>query len=288
MAQYFNCLITFEDMMEENIAVNQKSTLLIEQRTLESEFLERQVIIDAYLPKNVHQPEKISLLLINDGQDLPKMPFDKILDKLYESGSIEPLICVGIHCGPERKLEYGTECQADFKGRGAKAGLYNKFIFDELLPFLRKTYHIPSFKEKSFAGFSLGALSAFDIVWNHASEFSKVGVFSGSLWWRRKGYDDGYDDEKDRIMHLQVRKGHFHPWLKFFFECGNLDEEADRNKNGIIDSIDDALDMIVLLKSKGYTDEHIKYLELKDGAHDVESWGRAFPEFLKWGWGKKG
>jgi hypothetical protein len=46
--------------------------------------------------------------------------------------------------------------------------------------------------------------------------------------------------------------------------------------------------MIVLLKSKGYTDEHIKYLELKDGAHDVESWGRAFPEFLKWGWGKKG
>jgi enterochelin esterase-like enzyme len=274
-------------MSEENIIATQKSNLLIEQRTIESEFLERQVIIDAYLPTNVLQPEKMSLLLINDGQDLPKMPFDDILDKLYEAGSLEPIICIGIYCGPERRLEYGTECQADFKGRGAKAGLYNKFIFDELLPFLRKTYHIPSFKEKSFAGFSLGALSALDIVWNHASEFSKVGVFSGSLWWRRKGYDDGYDDEKDRIMHLQVRKGQFHPWLKFFFECGNLDEEADRNKNGIIDSIDDALDMIVLLKSKGYTDQHIKYLELKDGAHDVESWGRAFPDFLKWGWGKK-
>ena len=274
-------------MTDETLSATEKSTLLIERGSIQSEFLEREVIIDAYLPTNVLQPDKMSLLLINDGQDLPNMPFENILDKLYASDSIEPLTCVGIHCGPDRKMEYGTECQADYKGRGAKAGLYCKFIFDELLPYLRKKYHIPSFKEKSFAGFSLGALSAFDIVWNHATEFSKVGVFSGSLWWRRKGYEDGYDDEKDRIMHLQVRKGQFHPWLKFFFECGVLDEKADRNENGIIDSIDDALDMIVLLKAKGYTDEHIKYLELKDGQHDVESWGKAFPEFLKWGWGKK-
>jgi len=25
---------------------------------------------------------------------------------------------------------------------------------------------------------------------------------------------------------------------------------------------------------------------LKDGKHDVSTWGRAFPDFLKWGWGK--
>jgi len=65
-----------------------------------------------------------------------------------------------------------------------------------------------------------------------------------------------------------------------------MDETADRNKNGVIDSIDDALDLIVELKAKGYTDEHIKYLELPDGTHDVVTWTKAFPEFLKWGWGK--
>lgn len=271
------------------MAIEKISTLnhlLVEQNYLESNYLEREVKIDVYLPNNVSHPEKMSLLLINDGQDLAAMPFEEILEKLIENNAIEPLMSVGIYCGADRKMEYGTAYSADYNGRGAKAGLYTKFIFDELLPFIRRTYNIPSFKEKSFAGFSLGGLSALDIAWNHATEFSKVGIFSGSLWWRRKAYEDGYSDEKDRLMHLQIRNGAFYPWMKFFIECGTGDETDDRNNNGIIDSIDDALDLIIELKAKGYTDEHIRYLELKDGKHDVPTWAKAFPAFLKWGWGK--
>ena len=40
------------------------------------------------------------------------------------------------------------------------------------------------------------------------------------------------------------------------------------------------------LKEKGYTANDIKYVELQDGKHDVPTWARAFPDFLKWGWGK--
>jgi enterochelin esterase-like enzyme len=169
-------------------------------------------------------------------------------------------------------------------GRGSKAGLYTKFILDELMPFLRKRFHIVSFKEKAMAGFSLGGLSALDLVWNHANEFSKVGIFSPSLWWRRKSYEEGYDEEKDRLMHLQIRKGICYPWLQFYIQCGAMDETADRNKNGIIDSIDDALDLVVELKAKGYSEEHIHYLELLDGKHDVATWARILPEFIRWGW----
>ncbi|MBA4198242.1 MAG: esterase [Chitinophaga sp.] len=264
-----------------------KGFITIEQSIIASQYLEREVTIDAYIPENLHQPEQISLLLINDGQDLPKMPFDEILNALISRNEIEPLFCIGIHCGAERKREYGTAYSADYKGRGDKAGLYTKFIFDELMPFIRKKYHAPSFKEKAFAGFSLGGLSALDIVWNHASEFTKAGIFSGSLWWRRKSYEDNYDDETDRLMHLQIRNGTFYPWLQFFIECGTLDETADRNKNGVIDSIDDALDLIVELKAKGYTGNHIQYIELEKGKHDVSTWAKAFPDFLKWGWGKR-
>jgi predicted alpha/beta superfamily hydrolase len=156
---------------------------------------------------------------------------------------------------------------------------------DELLPFIRTTYHINSFKEKSFAGFSLGGLSALDIVWNHALDFSKVGVFSGSLWWRRKGYSEGYDEEKDRIMHMQINKGTYKPGLKFFIQTGLLDETADRNNNGVIDSVEDAQALIESLKEKGYKDDQIKYVELEDGKHNIETWARVFPDFLKWGWG---
>ncbi len=261
-------------------------TVTVLQSTIFSQYLEREVLIDAYLPYPVKAPEQLSLLLINDGQDLPVMNFAELLQGLLDQNKIEPILCIGIYCGHDRRMEYGTAYSADYKGLGAKAGLYSKFIFDELLPFIRRHYNIASFKDKSFAGFSLGGLSALDIAWNHATEFKRAGIFSGSLWWRRKGYEDNYDDENDRLMHLQIRKGAFYPWLTFFIQCGALDETADRNNNGIIDSIDDALDLIVELKAKGYTDEHIKYFLLEDGRHDVPTWGRAFPEFLQWGWGK--
>jgi len=78
-------------------------------------------------------------------------------------------------------------------------------------------------------------------------------------------------------MHRQVRNGSYYPWLKFFFEVGTLDEVADRNKNGIIDSIDDTRSLIDELKKKGYKEPNdICYLELKDGKHDVPTWLRHF------------
>jgi esterase/lipase superfamily enzyme len=149
---------------------------------------------------------------------------------------------------------------------------------------------VQSFKEKSFCGFSLGALSALDIVWNHPEEFTKIGLFSGSFWWRTVSQDDVlFDEDKHRIMQQQIRNGSYYPWLKFFFETGTLDETADRNKNGVIDAIDDTISLIYELVLKGYDKEtDIKYFEMKDGRHDVPTWGRAFPEFLKWGWGKNG
>jgi enterochelin esterase-like enzyme len=264
------------------------SGILVEVDCVKSEFLQREVKVDFYLPQNVADPSQMSLLLINDGQDMEKMGFESILEKLYAAQSITPLLCVAIHCGPERRMEYGVAGIPDYKDRGASADLYASFVFEELLPFIRKKYAVPSFREKAFAGFSLGGLSALDIVWSHPDEFQKVGVFSASLWWRSIDQaDEKYDDDKHRIIHQQVRRGQHYPWLKFFFQCGNMDETKDRNNNGIIDSIDDTMDLMKELESKGYNKGNdIHYLELKDGHHDVFTWGRAMPVFLKWGWGK--
>jgi hypothetical protein len=54
--------------------------VLVESVTLVSEPLEREVRVDFYLPTNIEDPSKMSLLLINDGQDLVAMGFDKILN----------------------------------------------------------------------------------------------------------------------------------------------------------------------------------------------------------------
>ncbi|MEO6219911.1 MAG: alpha/beta hydrolase-fold protein [Ginsengibacter sp.] len=264
--------------------IEKEPKTLTEKHILYSDLLKRDVILDFYLPPGFSSD--VSLLLINDGQDLITMNFGIILEELYRNENITPLFCVGIHCSADRKNEYGTAGILDSRGRGTKALLYHRFIFEELLPFINITYNLFSFKEKSFCGFSLGGLNALDIVWKHPTEFTKAGVFSGSLWWRKVSQNDpAFDEHNHRIMHTQIRNGEYYPWLKFFFETGTLDEMADRNKNGIIDSIDDTLSLIEELVRKGYDPVNdIRYLEIKDGKHDVATWGRAFPEFLKWGW----
>lgn len=273
----------FEDM-----SAIKTAHIVVENHLIFSTFLNREVKVDFYFPPKKANSANLSLLLINDGQDLVTMQFENILEDLYETQAISDLFCVGLHCSADRKNEYGTAKYLDYKGRGARAALYNRFILEELMPYIRRTLFTCSFKEKCFAGFSLGGLCALDMVWNHPMEFSKVGVFSGSLWWRDKDQDDvDFDETTNRIMHNQVKQTpDIYPWLKFFFEVGTLDEVADRNNNGIIDAIDDTLSFIDILVNKGYNRQTaIAYLELNEGRHDVPTWAIAFPDFLKWGWG---
>jgi enterochelin esterase-like enzyme len=266
----------------------QLSGILVENVIIPSAYLDREVIVDIYLPKNISDLGSINLLLLNDGQDLPKFHFNSMLESLHKLGEIEPLLCAGIHCGPERRMEYGTTLIEDYKGRGAKAKEHENFVLQELIPFIKSNYNLEEFKEKAYAGFSLGGLSAIDTVWSHPEEFSKVGIFSGSLWWRSKALDAGYVEETDRIMHKKIREGEYVPGLKFYFTTGSLDEKMDRNKNGVIDSIDDTLGLIEELQKKGYElEKDIVYINYEQGRHDVHTWGKAMPDFLKWGWGKK-
>ena len=130
------------------------SGILVENVYIPSKWLERDVIVDFYLPKNIPDPGMLNLLLINDGQDLPKFHFDLMLDKLYTGNEIEPILCAAIHCGKDRKMEYGTVEPLDFKGRGSRARDHKKFVFEELLPYIRKNYMITNFKEKSYAIFA--------------------------------------------------------------------------------------------------------------------------------------
>ena len=264
------------------------SSILTENATLHSQFLGRNVQIDSFLPRDIGDPANASLLLVNDGQNMDELGLKNILENLYNKGSLTPILTVAIHASSTRKIEYGTAIQADYLGRGAGAGLFTQFVRHELLPMIDKKFSHLQFKEKAFAGFSLGGLMALDIVWNYPAEFTTAGVFSGSLWWRSLDHEhEDYDDEIHRIMHQQIKKGKHHPGLKFFFSTGSLDETHDRNNNGIIDSIDDTLALIDDLVSLGYKDgKDIRYINYEEGKHDIATWARAMPEFLMWRWGK--
>lgn len=249
---------------------------------LPSKSLSRQVQVDFYQPIPFPAGTDASLILFNDGQLLAEMNFSTLLQDSLAAFPSASCLVAGIHAGPDRLQEYGTAAMPDFAGRGARAGAYTSFVLDELLPFIGVKYAEVNFAGKTFAGFSLGGLSALDIVWNHPDAFAKAAVFSGALWWRKKDIGKGYCEDRDRIMHQQVKEGVSVPGLQFFFECGTDDERMDRNKNGIIDSIDDTLDLIRLLQQKGYPQTSVCYLQMEKGQHNVLTWKKAMPTFLQW------
>lgn len=253
--------------------------------TINSVALKREITCTILLPAG-DIAEPLNLLLLNDGQEIGNLQLKQTLQKLYNQNRIKPVAIVAIHAGDDRLQEYGIAGKPDFKKRGAKAGLYTNFIKDELLPEIDKLISLKSFETIAFAGFSLGGLSALDIAWNNPGIFNKVGVFSGSFWWRSKDLGKGYTDA-DRITHNMIRETVNKPDLQFWLQTGTKDETADRNQNGIIDSIDDTIDLIKELENKGYTrPADITYVEVFGGSHNTETWGKAMPKFLSWAFGR--
>ena len=259
------------------------ATDLISTLHFRSKLLRRDVRIDIFLPPDnvVSKNEKYRLLLLNDGQDWEQLHLPNTLALLY-ARKMPPTLIAAIHAG-KRIQEYGIAAIPDYKKRGSKAGLYSLFVTSELLPYLQEKYRISSKPQhRAIAGCSLGGLSAFDIAWHFPELFGNVGVFSGSFWWRSKALDDNYT-ENDRIMHQLLQQSVKREGLKIWLQTGTNDETADRNQNGIIDAIDDTLDIIAILQNKGYkmgTD--IRYLQIENGQHNQATWAKALPDFLKW------
>lgn len=227
------------------------------------------------------------VLYLNDGQSLRQVKMRDALMDAYTRNIIPPVIVVAVYANANRMQEYGVASAPDYKKRGSKAGKYTRFITHELRKLINTNFRtLTDSNFNSIAGYSLGGLSAFDIAWHHPELFNSAGIFSGSFWWRSKAYNDGYNEETDRIIHQLVKNSKSKPPLRFWFQCGTMDEMADRNNNEVIDAIDDTLDLMRELKKLGYTQPHeMQYIEVVNGRHHESTWADVMPLFLSWTFG---
>jgi enterochelin esterase-like enzyme len=251
--------------------------------TLYSKHLQRNVKLHILHTPPPSDRSLFNLLILNDGQDMDKLHVKESMDSLYKAGKILPLVIIGIEAG-DRMQEYGVTDKPDYLNRGSRATFYDAFINNELYPYAKKQTAVRKFQSVVIAGCSMGGLSAFDIAWNHPDKISKVGVFSGSFWWRDKASEDSsYSDEKNRIMYSKLKASRKKPGLQYWFYAGAEEEKGDRDKDSIIDIIDDTKDIINLLEKKNVVvPQGIVYRELPNGVHDYSSWSEVFPEFLIW------
>ncbi len=269
--------VLFSSNMKDNLEIHE----LID---FPSVHLQRTVRIKIFLPPGFDpfQATEYPSLYFNDGQDMKALKMSETLQQVYQHNSLQKLLVIAVHAG-DRGQEYGTASQLDYKQRGRKARQYGNFITQELVPMVRSIYHASAKPtDTCIAGFSLGGLSALDIAWDYPDIFAKVGLFSASLWWRSQAYTPD-DPDGHRIMHQIIRDSVIRPGFRFWLQTGTNDETEDRNNNGIIDSIDDTMDLIRELEKLSYRQGHdIRYVEVKGGYHNQATWHKVMPDFLHW------
>lgn len=229
-------------------------------------------VINTPVPNN---KSDFNLLLLNDGQEIEKLRVKEIVDSLYRSKLIQPLIVVGIHAF-DRKKEYGVAGNPDVNGNGTYAEKYQGFIRGELLPFVKKKAAVGRFHSVTLAGVDLGGLSAFDVAWDNADKFDKVGVFSGTFGIAGSDKNNSDSSAEDRILLNKIRSSRKRPHLQYWF----YEAKNDSTKN-------DTKELIDLIKKKNFINAgDIAFSEDKNGSNDYDSWSHAFPQFLLWAEGK--
>jgi len=249
----------------------------------ESRILGETRTIDVFLPRG-YQPGGATgypVLYANDGQDMEAVDLAGALDSLQRIGAMRPLIVVAVHA-TQRNQDYGTAGVANTQGLGARAEPYQRFLVEELMPSISGRYRVVDDpRNTGLMGWSLGGLSAFDLGWRRSDRFGIVGAFSGAFWWRT---DDGspMTRQSSRIVHRRVWETHEPPRLRLWFETGMQDETADRDGDGVIDSIQDTEELVTELVLKGYR-RGLDVVHLTvEGRHDLPTWRRLLPEFLAW------
>jgi len=241
--------------------------------------------VDVFLPPGYYAaPDRsYKVLYANDGQDMALLRMKKTLEVLYAGNKIERIIVVAVHATRHRVKEYGTAGIPNAQGLGARAGQYSKLLTDQVMPYINRHYRtLEGPTNTAIMGSSLGGISAFDIAWNHPLLFGKVGVFSGSFWWRTRDRSRAAKQDS-RIIHRIVRGSDKREGLKMWFEAGTKDETDDRDGNGVIDAIQDTTELMDALELRGYRKRvDMVYVEVKGGRHDQATWAKALPRFLRW------
>lgn len=236
-----------------------------------------------YLPPDYDAKREHALLLALDGQTMSRWRLRETLHDLVARRLMEPAVVVAVSASPRRLDEYGTAGALDFKQRGAQAEAFQLFLRETVLPLVRQRVTVTVDPARTgIFGASMGGLGAFDAAWGRPDVFGFAGVFSGALWWRSDNSGPAAQ-QASRIVHRCVRDTVGKPPLRLWFQAGTLDETADRDDNGVIDSIQDTTELMDELARKGFQrGRDMDYFESAGGRHHEPTWAEALPNFLRW------
>ncbi len=226
--------------------------------------------------------QRYPVLYLHDGQNLfdpGRSAFGMVwqagatADRLVRAGRIRPAIMVGIDNTPERLDEYAHWPDVRHKA-GGRGGLYARFVFEELKPFIDRQYRTRGDRSHTgIAGSSMGGLVSLTMATEHHRRFAMCGVLSPSLWWARARALDELEGGA--------------PWMRTmrFWLCmgtregqrrGHVTPHLERTR-----ALVERFDAAGLLPGRDYC-----YWEVAGGEHNEEAWASRFDKVLLYffGW----
>ena len=211
--------------------------------------------IDVYATPGFQPQAGITpVLLLFDGdesRDLLQVPV--ILDNLFAEQRIEPMLAVFL-IQPYERRESDLGCSS----------ATNRYLVDELLPWLRKEYKIRTAPEQTVAaGASLGGLAAAYAALHSPGDIARVLSQSGAFWW-------GKTDSEHEWLTSEVRSSP-RVNVKFYLDVGLMETKGET-----ISQLQTNRRLNALLRLQGYS---VIYREF-NGIHGFPCWRAGFADAL--------
>lgn len=173
----------------------------IQRLTVVSPELNDTIDVDVWVPEGYTTGKRYPVLYMHDGQNLydstttwngQSWEMDRTACELISSGDIEPLLIVGIHSDPARRVsqlmpekavrDAGLEdlmAEVKLKGQPVLGDEYAAFVVNTLKPLIDKTYPTLSDRDNTMVmGSSMGGLMSLYLISEYPEIFGGAGCLS--------------------------------------------------------------------------------------------------------------
>jgi enterochelin esterase family protein len=206
------------------------------------------------------------LLVVFDGRSYTTViPTPTILDNLLAAGHIPPLAAVLLQSPGDSEVEqrkartWELSCNPDFAD----------FLADELLPWVRQNFGVPTPQELTLtAGSSLGGLAAVYAAYRRPEVFGRALSLSGSFWWKpESGTDTAMATEEDEEWEWLTRQLVAAERLpvRFYVNVGILETDAPAGMPSQVTANRHLRDVLL---ARGHQVHYAEYA----GQHDYACW----------------
>jgi len=249
-----------------------------------------------YVPAQYASDQPASVLVFQDGQRATKtngsLRVPQVLENLIARKEIP--VTIGIFITPGQRGDVYQEASGGNPNNRAfeydsLSDSYARFICEEMLPEVGKTYNLTKDPERrAIGGTSSGAICAFTVAWQRPDEFRNVISCIGS--YASIAYRPAHDGQPmipgGDLYPTLIRKNPIKP-IRIFLQDGSNDLNNDHGNWFLANQ--QMLSALEYANTKADRDKsagpryRIKH-EWGDGAHSDSHGGAILPDILRWMW----